>query len=160
MIDVSTYIDASPERVWELVGDPARMGEWSPECRRVVWLGGASAPAVGARFRGYNRIGWRRWSTVGTIAAYEPGREVAWDVAVGPLAVARWAYRLDATEERVGEVGGGCTLTETFADRRGRLIHVIGTTVRGVGDTETHNRAGMAATLARIKAAAEAPATV
>jgi uncharacterized protein YndB with AHSA1/START domain len=153
MIEVSTHIDASPERVWELIGDPVRMGEWSPECRRVVWLGGVSAPAVGARFRGYNRIGRRRWSTVGTIAAYEPGREVAWDVAVGPLAVARWGYRLDAAD-------GGCTLTETFTDRRGRLIHVIGTTVRGVGDTETHNRAGMAATLARIKMAAEAPATV
>jgi uncharacterized protein YndB with AHSA1/START domain len=156
MIEVSTHIDASPERVWELVGDPARMGEWSPECRRVTWLGGVSAPAVGARFRGYNRIARRRWSTVGTVVAYEPGREVAWDVSAGPLAVARWGYRV----EPAGEVGGGCTLTESFADHRKWLIYVIGTAVRGVGDTETHNRAGMAATLARIKTAAEAPATV
>ena len=153
MLEVSTHIDASPERVWELIGDPARMGEWSPECRRVTWLGGVTAPAVGARFKGYNRIGRRRWSTVGTVAVYEPGREVAWDVSVGPLAVARWGYRLAPAD-------GGCTLTETFADRRGPLIHVIGTAVRGVGDTETHNRAGMAATLERVKTVAEAPATV
>jgi uncharacterized protein YndB with AHSA1/START domain len=153
MIEVSTHIDASPARVWELIGDPARMGEWSPECRRVTWLGGVTAPAVGARFKGYNRIGWRRWSTVGTVAVYEPGREVAWDVSVGPLAVARWGYRIEPRD-------GGCTLTETFADRRGPLIHVIGTAVRGVGDTETHNRAGMAATLGRVKTVAEAPATV
>jgi uncharacterized protein YndB with AHSA1/START domain len=153
MIEVSTDIDASPERVWELIGDPARMGEWSPECRRVTWLGGATGPAVGARFRGYNRIGWRRWATTGTVAEYEPGRTVAWDVHAGPVAVARWGYRVEPT-------AGGCTVTETFEDHRGALIHLVGSVVRGVGDTETHNRAGMAATLARVKAAAEAPATV
>jgi hypothetical protein len=46
-------------------------------------------------------------------------------------------------------------VTEYFDDRRGRLIGAIGTAVRGVGDTETHNRAGMARTLERIKTAAE-----
>jgi uncharacterized protein YndB with AHSA1/START domain len=155
MIEVTTHIDASPDRVWELIGDPTRMGEWSPECRRVEWVGLVSAPAAGARFRGHNRIGWRRWTTLGTVATYEPGREIAWDVRVGPLAVARWGFRVEPAEERVGEVGGGCTLTESFTDHRGGLIKAIGTTVRGVGDTETHNRAGMAATLANIKAAAE-----
>jgi uncharacterized protein YndB with AHSA1/START domain len=153
MIEVTTHIDAPAERVWELIGDPARMGEWSPECRRVAWLGGVCAPAVGARFKGYNRIGWRRWSTVGTVSEYEPGRAVAWHVHVGPLAVAHWGYRIEP-------VAGGCTLTETFDDERGGIIRAIGTAVRGVGDTETHNRAGMAATLARVKTAAEAPATV
>jgi uncharacterized protein YndB with AHSA1/START domain len=152
MIEVSTHIGASAERVWELIGDPTRMGEWSPECRRVTWVRPVSAPAVGARFRGYNQIGWRRWSTIGTISAYDPGRAVAWDVSAGPLAVARWSYRIEPAEER----GGGCTLTESFEDRRGGLIKVIGSTVRGVGDTETHNRAGMAETLARIKSAADA----
>jgi hypothetical protein len=148
MIEVSTHINASPDAVWDLIGDPSRMGEWSPECRRVRWIGPVSAPAVGARFKGYNRIGWRRWSTVSTISGYETGREVAWDVAAGPLAVARWSYRLEPAD-------GGCTLTESFEDRRGVLIKVIGSAARGVGDTETHNRAGMAQTLANIKTAAE-----
>jgi uncharacterized protein YndB with AHSA1/START domain len=160
MIEVSTHIDTSPDRLWALIGDPARMGEWSPECRRVVWIGGATGPAVGARFKGHNQIGWRRWSTVGTVAVHEPDREVAWDVAVGPLTVARWGYRIEPAEERVGEAGGGCTLVEYFEDRRGALIKAVGTAVRGVGDTDTHNRAGMAATLDRVKAAAERPATV
>lgn len=149
MIEVSTRIDASPDEVWALVGDPARMGEWSPECRRVRWLGSVTGPAVGARFRGDNRIGWRRWSTTGTVSTYEPGRAVAWDVSVGPLAVARWSYRVEPD-------GTGCILTESFEDRRGALITVIGSAARGVGDTETHNRAGMAQTLANVKAAAEA----
>jgi uncharacterized protein YndB with AHSA1/START domain len=152
MIEVSTHIDVSPDAVWQLVGDPSRMGEWSPECRRVRWLGRASGPAVGARFKGYNRIGWRRWSTVGTVAAYEPGREIAWDVSVGPLAVARWSYRVEPTDT-------GCTLTESFVDQRGPLVHTVGAAVRGVGDTETHNRSGMARTLANIKAAAETART-
>jgi uncharacterized protein YndB with AHSA1/START domain len=148
MIEVSAHIDASPDAVWQLIGDPSRMGEWSPECRRVRWLDRASAPAVGARFKGYNRIGWRRWSTVGTVSTYEPQREVAWDVSVGPLAVARWAYRVEPAAT-------GCTLTESFEDRRGPLIRRIGTAVRGVGDTVRHNRAGMAQTIAKIKTAAE-----
>ncbi|HEV7754601.1 MAG TPA: SRPBCC family protein [Mycobacteriales bacterium] len=153
MIEVSTTIDASPEQVWELIGDPARMGEWSPECHRVTWLGRLSAPAVGARFRGYNRIGRRRWATVGTVSVYEPGHAVAWEVHAGPLPVAHWGYRIEPAD-------GGCTVTETFEDHRGMLIRVVGSALRGVGDTEAHNRAGMAATLARVKAAAEAPAIV
>ncbi|HEV7826851.1 MAG TPA: SRPBCC family protein [Mycobacteriales bacterium] len=151
MIEVSTYVDASPDRLWALIGDPTRMGEWSPECRRVVWTGGATAPAVGARFTGYNRIGWRRWSTTGTVAVHEPDREVAWDVTLGPLPVARWGYRI----EPAGEAGGGSTLVEYFEDRRGVLVKVLGSAARGVGDTEAHNSAGMAQTLDRIKAAAE-----
>ena len=94
-IEVDTHINAPPSRVWELIGDPTRMGDWSPECKRVNWTRRATRPELGARFKGHNRNGWHRWSTTGTLVAYEPGREVAWEVSFGPLAVARWGYRLE-----------------------------------------------------------------
>src|SRR5437879_3249862 len=116
-VEVSTRIEASPDRIWELVGDPTRMGEWSPECRRVEWARGASGPELHARFRGHNRQGWRRWTTTGTIVRYEPGREIAWDVGSAGFAVAQWGYRIDP------ELGGQrCTVVESFRDRRGSVL--------------------------------------
>ena len=43
MADVreTQHIDAPAELVYDLVADLPRMGEWSPECERVVWRGGA-----------------------------------------------------------------------------------------------------------------------
>lgn len=153
-VAVSRSVAASPAVVWRLVGDPTRMGEWSPEAREQVWLDGATAPAVGARFRGRNRIRWRRWSTVCTVVAWTPEREIAWDVATYGLATARWRYRLLPD-------GGSTLLVEEFTDRRGPLMKVIGLVGRGVADAATHNRGTMIVTLDRIAAAArqEAAAT-
>jgi uncharacterized protein YndB with AHSA1/START domain len=147
---VSIHVDAPPETVYALVSDLPRMGEWSPECRRCEWRGGASGAVVGARFKGHNRIGWRRWSTKGEVVAAEPGRELAWDVrSVFGLPVARWRYVLQP------EAAGGTEVTETMEDHRGRTIKVLGTLVSGVRDRSAHNTEGMKATLARIKAEAE-----
>jgi uncharacterized protein YndB with AHSA1/START domain len=154
MIEVSTHIGAPAERVWELIGDPSRMGEWSPECHRVSWVRPVSAPAVGARFRGHNRRAWRRWSTISEISSYDPGREIAWESTTMRLPIARWSYAVEPSD-------GGCTLTERCELRAGLFVQVLGgLLVRGVRDVENHNRAGMQQTLARIRAAAEAPATV
>jgi hypothetical protein len=150
-VDVSAHIDASSGRVWELIGDPTRMGEWSPECRRVEWVGGATGPCLQARFRGHNRQGWRSWTTTGTIVGYEPGREIAWDVGMVGFAVAHWGYRIDPDPG-----GEACTVIESFRDRRGSLFQALGPVARGVKDVDAHNRVGMEQTLARIKAAAEA----
>ena len=53
--EVSVDIAAPPERVYELVSDIRRMGEWSPECKRCSWARGATGPAVGARFKARNQ---------------------------------------------------------------------------------------------------------
>jgi uncharacterized protein YndB with AHSA1/START domain len=149
-VEVRARIDASPDRVWELIGDPTRMGEWSPECERVEWAGGATGPGLKARFKGHNRLGWRRWATSCTIVRYDPWREVAWNVDIAMFPVAEWSYRIEA-----GQEGGGCEVVESFRDRRGRAFHLLGPAARGVKDVDAHNRAGMEETLARIKAAAE-----
>ncbi len=148
--EVSIRIEAAPARVWELVGDPTRMGEWSPECRRVTWAGAGSAPGVGAKFKGHNHRGWRRWTTTGTIVAFDPERDIAWNVDFAGFPVAHWSYRIEP------ETGGAsCTVVETFRDRRNQAFRALGPVARGVRDTTAHNRAGMEETLARVKAAAE-----
>ena len=45
----SIFIHAPAERVWAMVSDVTRMGEWSPEAVRAEWLDGANGPSVGAR---------------------------------------------------------------------------------------------------------------
>ena len=131
-----------------MVADVRRMGEWSPECVRCEWLGGAAGATVGARFRGHNRNGLRRWSTVSTVVAADPGRIFAFRVSSLGLPVAEWRYAVTPTP-------GGCRVTETWTDARGALIRSMGRFATGVGDRAAHNRAGMLATLARIKEAAE-----
>ena len=148
--EVRVRIAAAPARVWELIGDPTRMGEWSPECQRVTWAGGGDAPKLGAKFKGHNQLGWRRWTTTGTIVAFEPEREIGWDVDFAGFAIARWNYRVEADAG-----GASCTVVESFHDLRNRAFRVLGPAARGVRDTAAHNRAGMEQTLARVKATAE-----
>jgi hypothetical protein len=66
MTDTSILIHAPAQVVYDLVADPMRMAEWSPECVRCRWISGATRTAVGARFRGTSRNG--RWTTTSTIA--------------------------------------------------------------------------------------------
>src|SRR6516164_8358053 len=61
-------IGTSPGRIYGLVSDLPRMGEWSPECERVEWTGTTTVAAEGARFVGRNRGGpfrLMRWSRHG-----------------------------------------------------------------------------------------------
>ncbi len=149
ILEVTERIDARPSQVWAIIGDPTAMEGITEECVAMAWARGSTRPAVGARFRGRNRSGWRRWSTSCTIVAYEPGSEIAWDVASGPLAVARWGYRLEAD-------GDSTLVHETFEDHRGVLIRTVSPAIRGTRDAEGLNRANMAATLTRLKSRVEA----
>ena len=82
---VTVHMAASADRVWDLVSDITRVGEFSPETFEAEWLGGASGPEVGARFRGHVRRNGRGpvYWTVCTVVACDPGREFAFAVA-GP----------------------------------------------------------------------------
>ena len=148
-VEVSVKVEAPPDRVYAMISDLTRMGEWSPETVKVEWLGEATGPTKGAKFKGHNRIGARRWSTKGEVAVADAGREFAFDISsVFGLPVARWGYRM--TPE-----GSGCTVTEYWEDLRGRTMKILGLAATGVGDREAQNREGMKATLERLKAAAE-----
>jgi uncharacterized protein YndB with AHSA1/START domain len=150
MADVrdSIHIDASPERVYDLVADLPRMGEWSPECERVTWRGESSGPAPGARFVGHNRIGNLRWVTFGTIRAAERGKHLSFDIYVGPAQVSRWDYFFLPDDD-----GRGCTVAEEWVDRRHAVHKAVAD--KTMGDRTRANRAGIRATLAALKRAAE-----
>jgi hypothetical protein len=148
MIDRSILIHARPDTVYPFVADPIRMPEWSPECVRCRWTGGARKAEVGVRFRGTSRNGWRRWTTTSTIADVRPGELLAWEVTYFGLPVARWEYRLQAE-------GAGVRLTEAVEDRRGRFLRSVSPFITGSPDRDSRNADTMETTLAAIKAAAE-----
>lgn len=141
-------IDAPPDRVFALISDLPGMGSLSPENTGGRWLGGATEPAEGVRFRGHNRNGWRRWSTVVRVRTCEPPRRFSFDVDALGLAVSRWTY---AVEPRAS----GCTVTETWADRRGRAMDLIGLLASGVGDRAGYTAVSIERTLAALKERAE-----
>jgi uncharacterized protein YndB with AHSA1/START domain len=147
-IVVRRHIEAPAMVVWSMVSDITRMGEWSPENTGGTWTKGASGPAVGATFKGTNRSGKRKWSTACTVVSAEPGQRFAFAVDVGPISVATWSFDLEADDT-------GCTVTETWTDRRGRIARTLGRKATGVADRVAHNRAGMEHTLERLAAAAE-----
>jgi hypothetical protein len=103
----STHIGATPERIYAVVSDVTRMGEWSPECVGVSWAEGSDGPRVGAQFHGSNRRNDNEWTTPNTILVAEDGREFAWVVGTPDFQVTRWRFVF--TPEN-----GGTTVTESF----------------------------------------------
>ena len=144
-------VDAPADAVWQLVSDLPRMGRLSPENAGGHWRRGANGPAVGARFRGTNRQGWRRWSTAVRVTESVPGRRFAFDVSSLGLAVSRWTYD-------VVDRPGGCLVTETWEDRRGRVIDRLGRLVSGVDDRAAFTARSIERTLAAVKVTAETAA--
>src|SRR5206468_4094224 len=88
----TTTIAADPVKVYNLVSDLPRMGEWSPENTGGRWVGGATGPAVGARFRGTNRHGVAVWMTGVTVTAADPGQRFAFDVDFLGVPISTWEY--------------------------------------------------------------------
>jgi uncharacterized protein YndB with AHSA1/START domain len=150
MDNVSIDIAAPPEKVWGLVTDITQMGRWSPECYRCEWLDGATGPAVGATFKGWNKRGLLRWTTVSTVTTADEPTRFQFDVDGSGM---RWAYQLDATPE-------GTTVTETREEVAGKPRYVlVAYKLRLLGkDPDAIVLAGMEQTLERLKAAAEGSA--
>ncbi len=97
----SVVIDAPAERIYALVADLPRMGDWSPECRSVEWLEGSVGPAEGATFIGHNRGGPRglmKWSRRGRVLSADPGCEFAFVTEEGGRESTEWRYRLEPVE--------------------------------------------------------------
>ena len=147
-ISVDRVIAASPEALWARVTDIERMCDISPESTGGKWVGSATGPEGGARFKGENQNGKKTWSTVAKVVEAEPGRVFAFEVTAGPFKVARWTYRFETAD-------GGCRVTEVWTDRRGWAAKRLGKPVSGVEDRAAHNRSTMVATLDRLAEVAE-----
>jgi hypothetical protein len=126
------------------------MGEWSPECCHCEWIDGATGPTVGAKFKGRNRRGIVRWSTMPRVVAADAGQEFAFVTGHRGRDMTKWTYRFDALTD-------GTSVTESFemlsdmpwyyrfADRY----------LMGVEDRTVDLVANMEATLQRLKTATE-----
>jgi hypothetical protein len=143
-----TVVKAPAARIYDLIADLPRMGEWSPECQTVEWTNGSHAPAVGARFVGHNRGGPGgviRWSRHGRVLVADPGREFAFVTEEGGKESTVWRYRFEPADD-------GTRVTESYEVRWiptwARVLDVPTNRVRELRD-------GMRHTLAQLKAAAE-----
>ncbi|OXM72685.1 MULTISPECIES: SRPBCC family protein [Amycolatopsis] len=95
-VEVRTWIDAPPERVWALVSDIGLMPEMSDELQSVDWLDGATGPAPGARFVGRSKHeAFGEWVTTSEIVEFEPGRVFAWAVGDPDEPSATWRFRVE-----------------------------------------------------------------
>ena len=148
-LSVSREIRVPADRVWAMVADVTRMGEWSPETVGCTWLGKATGPAKGAKFRGTNRNGTKEWKTVATVVDCDPGRVFAFAVNAMGMGISEWRYTFEPTTS-------GCRVTESWTDRRNGLLKKLSPRASGVTDRAGRNRETMEQTLERLAAAAEA----
>lgn len=147
-VSVSREIEAPPERVWDLVSDLPRMGEWSNENTGGTWLDDKAGPVVGAQFRGRNRNGVRRWSTRVTVVEAVPGSRFAFEVDLPGIPISRWSYDLQPSDR-------GCLVTEAWIDRRPGWFKPVARLATGVADRAVHTRSGIELTLEQIASVAE-----
>jgi hypothetical protein len=105
----TVHMAAPADKIWDLIADVRNTGQFSPEVIEAEWLGDATGPGLGAKFRGHvrrNEIGPVYWTTC-RVTACEPGREFGFVVLVGDREVNNWHYRL-------APAGGGTDVTESF----------------------------------------------
>lgn len=143
-----TVIDAPPAKVWSLLTDLSRMPDWSPELVRMVPLkrGGLR---VGQWYLGINRRKAVVWPTRSVVAEVEPGRRLTWDTRSSG---ARWIWEL------VPE-GDGTRVVHRRPVPKGVTVTSKVFAPLFLGGSEGHAdelEAGMAETVARLKAAVSA----
>ncbi|GAC83727.1 hypothetical protein GP2_014_00850 [Gordonia paraffinivorans NBRC 108238] len=146
LIEESIEIDATPEQVWSVISDLERMGEWSPQCKKMLIRGGTVG--LGTRTININRRGPLVWPTTSKVVRFEPNREIAFRVAENHTV---WSYTITPGDS-------GVTLTER-REVNGSTTKISSILVDklfgGVESFETELKLGMAETLGRIKRAAE-----
>ena len=143
-------VAAPPEAVYDLVADITRMGEWSPVCTAGEWVDDTMGSFIGT-----NALGDFTWQTTCRIDAAERGKEFTFvnRGMQGDEELVRWSYIF-------APVSDGTELTESWEVLPGyepsmqRLMPDMNLKeyLDGVKPT---TQAGMAETLAKLKAAAE-----
>ncbi|HZK36488.1 MAG TPA: SRPBCC family protein, partial [Aeromicrobium sp.] len=87
LIQSSIEIEAAPAKVWEVVSDLKRMGEWSPQCRKMYVLGGSVKK--GTRTLNINHQGKLFWPTNAKVIEFEPEKKLAFRIAENRTV---WSY--------------------------------------------------------------------
>lgn len=148
LIEESIDIAGTPAQVWAVVSDLARMGEWSPQCKKMVIFGGPVK--LGTRTLNVNRRGPLVWPTSSKVVAFEPSREIAWRIAENNTV---WGFEITETEngtrvtQRRTAPGGETSKVSSFL-----VDKVFG----GNDGFEVELAAGMRETLGKVKRVVEA----
>jgi uncharacterized membrane protein len=154
-VEVRTWIDAPPERVWALVADVERMPSLSSELQSVEWLDGATGPTVGAKFVGRSKheaLGV--WATTSHVIEYEPGQVFAWAVEDVDNPTAIWRFTVEPENSgtwlwewmQMGPRRSGLSLAiDQMPDKEQKIVFV----------RLREFEANMASTLEKIKKLAE-----
>jgi len=144
---VSLEMRARPEDVYAVVADVTRTPEFSPEILECTWLGNATGPTVGARFKARNKVPNRpAWHNKPIVTIADPGREFAFARTEPFSGTVEWSYRFEPDEH-------GTLVTESY--RVTKQLSPIGWFIIGVlfarKDRRADLRAGMEETLRRIR---------
>ncbi|AFR47248.1 MULTISPECIES: SRPBCC family protein [Gordonia] len=146
LIEESIDIAATPEQVWSVISDLKRMGEWSPQCKKMIVRGGTVG--LGTKTININRRGPLVWPTTAKVVRFTPNQELGFRVAENHTI---WSYTItpkDAgvtvTERR--EVNGSTTKVSSV---------LVDKLFGGAESFEEELKLGMAETLGKIKRAAE-----
>ncbi|MEZ5210514.1 MULTISPECIES: SRPBCC family protein [unclassified Gordonia (in: high G+C Gram-positive bacteria)] len=147
LIEESIDIDGTPEQVWAVVSDLARMGEWSPQCKKMLVLGGPVK--AGTRTFNLNRRGPLFWPTSAKVVIFEPNKAIGWKITENRTV---WSYTITERE-------GGVTLTESRKAADGKTTALSGFLVDkafgGNDGFEAELQTGMRETLGKVKRAVE-----
>ena len=146
--EVSVHVEAPVDRVWALVSDVTRIGEFSPETFEARWTRGSTGPAVGATFKGHvkrNGVGPTYWSGC-RVTRCEPERVFEFSVGTDDVPVNNWGYRLEPKD-------GGTLVTEYFRLETHLPLRLYWATL-GFLRRRT-NEKGMRTTLERMKEVVE-----
>ena len=133
-VEVSTWIDADPDRVWSLVSDIQLMPTFSDELQSVEWVDGAAGPQLGARFIGHNKHdAFGQWSTTSQIVSFDKPSEFAWAVGNPDNAAAIWRFRLTPRDSgttlafwmQMGPAPSGLSAAiESMPDKEQKIVFV------------------------------------
>lgn len=150
--EASLHVRASAQQLFDMVSDVTRMGEWSPETIRGEWIGGATRPEVGARFKGTNRRGVMRWSTRPEVVAADQSREFSFVTKRRGFPSTKWSFRFEQAGDGNTELVESFELLDDYSLLGGFIVRRF---VWKTDDRRADLEAGMLRTLERIKAVAE-----
>jgi polyketide cyclase/dehydrase/lipid transport protein len=143
---VSRHIGASAEALYSLVSDVTRTPEYSPEVVKCTWLGGATGPVVGARFKAINHAGRvPDWPNKPVVTVADPGRTFAFERTEIGGGTIEWRYTFEPE-------GTGTLVTESYTVVKpvNALGWFIIDTLAGLKDRQGDLRRGMTQSLERI----------
>ncbi len=142
LITATIDVEATPADVWALVSDLKRMGEWSPQCHRMIVRGGDVK--LGTKTLNMNHEGALWWPTRSQVIEFEPEKRISFKILENWTI---WSYELEA-------IDGGTRIVHTRHAPRGTSglsKFLVKRFMQGPERFESHLERGMNKTLARMK---------